>query len=341
MTAPIAVQACGMVSAIGLSAAASCAAIRCALDNFRETRFMDQGGEWIQGAEVELEQPWRGLPKLIRMAARAIDDCLDGQTLNIQTVPVILCVAEKSRQGRLEMLEANLMAGLQNHLGIRFHADSEVIVQGRVSGALALARAQEMIYQHAYSHCLVVGVDSLLSASTLKGYEASNRLLTSQYSNGFIPGEGASAVLLARPTPNPKQLVCLGMGTGREDAPIGSDQPLRANGLFQAIKAAQKASGLNIADMDFRIADVNGEQYYFKEASLAYTRTIRTLKEEFDIWHPADCIGEIGAAAVPSMLAVLKAACEKDYSLGNRIMVQSGSDDGQRSVMFFQYGEQS
>ena len=51
----------GMVSAVGLSAPASCAAIRCAIDNFQETRFIDCGGEWLIAASVPLEQPWRCL----------------------------------------------------------------------------------------------------------------------------------------------------------------------------------------------------------------------------------------------------------------------------------------
>ncbi|MCB2551564.1 hypothetical protein KQ767_16020, partial [Listeria monocytogenes] len=71
--------ASGMVSAVGLSAPASCAAIRCALDNVQETRFIDQGGEWLLAASVPLEQPWRGRAKLLKMAARAIDEALRGQ----------------------------------------------------------------------------------------------------------------------------------------------------------------------------------------------------------------------------------------------------------------------
>ncbi len=66
----------GMVSAVGLSAPASCAAIRCAIDNFQETRFIDQGGEWLIAASVPLEQSWRGRTKLIKMAARAIAEAL-------------------------------------------------------------------------------------------------------------------------------------------------------------------------------------------------------------------------------------------------------------------------
>jgi 3-oxoacyl-[acyl-carrier-protein] synthase-1 len=36
----------------------------------------------------------------------------------------------------------------------------------------------------------------------------------------------------------------------------------------------------------FRITDVSGERYYFKEAALALSRTLRS-EGEIDLWHPA------------------------------------------------------
>ncbi len=51
--------------------------------------------------------------------------------------------------------------------------------------------------ESAAAFVLVAGVDSFVSGPTLAAYEARERLLTSQNSNGFIPGEGAAAVLVA------------------------------------------------------------------------------------------------------------------------------------------------
>ncbi|MDV7214162.1 hypothetical protein R4769_23905, partial [Azotobacter beijerinckii] len=76
MMAALCILGAGLVSAVGLDAPSSCAAIRCALDNFQETRFIDRGGEWLIAASVPLEQPWRGRDKLVRMAARAIGEAL-------------------------------------------------------------------------------------------------------------------------------------------------------------------------------------------------------------------------------------------------------------------------
>ena len=86
-------------------------------------------------------------------------------------------------------------------------------------------------------------------------------------------------------------------------------------------------------DMDFRITDANGEQYKFKEGDLAVTRMLREHKGAFDIWHPADCIGEIGAAMVPSILNVAEAAAKKGYSRGDKVLCHCGNDDGERASL--------
>ena len=58
-------------------------------------------------------------------------------------------------------------------------------------------------------------------------------------------------------------------------------------------------------------------------ASLAFSRIDRTKRKEFDIWHPADCIGDVGAVSGLVMVAVLKAACEKGYTKGDHILAHS------------------
>ena len=71
----LAVLGVGLVSGVGLTAEESCAAIRCGINNFQETRFIGGDGEWLVGSAVELEEPWRGITKLAKMAARAIGEC--------------------------------------------------------------------------------------------------------------------------------------------------------------------------------------------------------------------------------------------------------------------------
>src|SRR5215831_14109191 len=233
---PVSVLASGMVTAVGLNAPSTCAAIRCAIDNFSETRFMDNGGEWIIGAQVPLEQLWRGLPKLVHMAAPAIRECL-AHVGNVkpEMIPLLLCVAEKERPGRLSGLDDQLFHDVESELGVHFHSSSGIIARGRVAGALALAEARRLIYEQRVPFCVIAGTDSFLVAATLDAYEKSDRLLTSQNSNGFIPGEAGTAILIG-PVGRTREaeLLCLGMGTGQEIATIDSEEPLRADGLVAA-----------------------------------------------------------------------------------------------------------
>jgi 3-oxoacyl-[acyl-carrier-protein] synthase-1 len=92
--------------------------------------------------------------------------------------------------------------------------------------------------------------------------------------------------------------------------------------------------------VDYRITDSNGEQYLFKEAALAVTRTLRTRKELFEIWHPADCIGETGAAAAICALGVALAATRKHYAPGNGALCHFSGEDGERIAMILAAADQ-
>ncbi len=336
---PLALSNFGLVTSVGLDAPSTCAAIRCAIDNVQETRFMDAGGEWIMGSEVPLEQPWRGKTKLIKMAARAIKESLaQDEAVQSEQTPLLLCLAEPERPGRVIDDDNQFFSDLCTALECEFHPKSCVIAQGHVGFATALLQARRLIEELNVPQVLIAGVDCFLVGPTLAAFEEKERLLTSQNSNGFIPGEGAAALLVRRvKSSSEPQLVCTGLGFGVEKATVDSEEPLRADGLVQAIKAALDEAACDMGELDFRITDLSGEQYHFKEASLALGRILRKRKEEFDIWHPADCVGEIGAAIGGVMSAVIHAASRKGYSKGKRVLFHFGNDDGKRVAMVFAY----
>ncbi len=333
----LAIQRTGLVTSVGLSAPAACAAIRAKITNPCETRFIDSSGQWIMAHEVPLEQPWRGLSKLARMAAMAIEECLqDIQQDTLPQIPLLLCVAEQDRPGRLAGLDDQLFIDIQQLLGASFSLDSSIVAHGRASMAVALAAADKLLQQKKCSHVVVAAADSLLTWPTLSVYEKADRLLTEKNSNGFMPGEAGGAVLLGLPSNN-IELRCTGIGFAVEKAHLESGEPLRAEGMAAAIKQALTSAGHQMHDMDYRITDISGEQYYFKEAALAVSRTMRQRKAEFDIWHPAECTGETGAASGLAMLAVTDAACRKGYTMGPRIIAHMANDSGQRAAAILEF----
>jgi 3-oxoacyl-[acyl-carrier-protein] synthase-1 len=205
-----------------------------------------------------------------------------------------------------------------------------------VAVAVALKHARRLIQELKVRHVLIAATDSLLVGATLAHYEEYERLLTSNNSNGFIAGE-AGAALVVEPVSvgQGDQLVCVGLGFGVEEAHVYSEEPLRGKGLSEAIKQSLDDAGCGESILDFKMTDLSGEQYYFKEASLAFSRLDRTKRTEFDIWHPADCVGDVGAVLGLVMIAVLKSACEKSYSKGDHILAHLGNDDGKRSSIIF------
>ncbi len=335
---PIAVLGTGLVTSVGLSTAACCSAFRAKMTHPIETRFIDSSGVWIMAHQVSLDVPRSGLSKLANMACLAIEEALqDLGTDQWPQLPLLLCVAEAERPGRMAGLDDQLLKQIQGELGLSFASSSAVVPQGRVGVAVALAQARAMLGSTHGPGVLIVSTDSLLSWPTLSHFERQDRLLTESNSNGFMPGEGAGALWVGAVKSRSPQLLCTGIGFGREAAHIDSGEPLRADGLTQAIKASLDDAHRQLHEMHLRITDNSGEQYYFKEASLALSRSLRQRKETFDIWHPAECIGETGATSGVAVIVTAREACRKGYSPGRSILTHWANDAGQRAAVTLEY----
>lgn len=327
----LAIQACGMTTAIGLNGPAAAAAQRARLSNFEETHFISHDGKWMIGAEVPLDPPRRGRARLQALLEGPLTECFAalGDT-DPKDVPVLLCVAEADRPGRLSGVDASLLDSALNAIGKPMHADSAVITYGRVGGIVALRTARDLIKKGA-PNVIIAGVDSYLLAGTLKHYDDDDRVLTETNSNGFPAGEAGAAVLVGRGG----GLQLLGLGFGREEAHITSGEPFRADGLVKAMREALGEAGIDFSEVDYRISDLNGEQYYFKEAALALTRVLRKRRDQMDLWNPASEFGYTGAASMPLMLGVGLTAAQKHYAPGRTVIMQTSDDDGRRGTAIF------
>lgn len=333
----LAIKATGLVTSVGLSAAATCAALRAKVSHAIESVFVDSLAEAIVVHEVPLPIPWRGRYRLIFMAALAVRECLAAQALDSPSViPIFLCVAELERPGRLEHLDASLLQDICAEAGIQCDSQSEVIALGRIGTAQALSRCRELLSHGTAPLALVVAVDSLLCEETLDSFHRADRLLTRSNSNGFIPGEGAGAVLIGLAGTDP-ELRCTGLGFATEAAHIESELPLRGEGLAKAARAALAEAGCDMEDIDYRSADLSGEHYYFKEAALLSGRLIRRVVPEIDIWHPAECIGETGALVGLVLMIAAEASSRKGYAPGRRLLAHMACDHGQRAAAVFEY----
>lgn len=337
-TLPVAILSSGLVTSVGFTAAGTCAALRAGLTNPSETELIEVGPEPLVVHRVPLPRPWQGLARLKRLAEIAAREALAGVCREHWcALSLLLCVAESERFGRVSDLDTRLPIALAQSLETEF-LSMRTIAGGRVGIAHALRVARGLLEQEPVRPILLVAVDSLLSAPTLAEFAARERLLTAANSNGFLAGEAAGAFLLGI-ADGTRQTLCVGMGFSKEDAHIESTLPLRGDGLTAAMQGALFEAHCQMHEIDYRITDIAGEQYQFKEDNLAVVRLLRGHKSEFELWHPAECTGEAGAAAGAVMLAQAVAAARGGYAPGPRVMLHMGCDAGERAALVLFHGE--
>lgn len=335
------VSAPGLACAVGLDAEAACAAIRAGIAQFEELPYRDNVGEPVIGAMVPGVDP--GLSRarrLLELLALALQDTLARvPSLPLESIPLIVCLAEPDRPGGGGGLGRHVVGAVEERMGVSFHPDySGAVVKGNTSGFRALRVARRLMQEGDIQACLICAADSFINARSLHWLDRHWRLKTEENSDGVIPGEAAAA-LLVTPEPAGSALRIRGVGFATEPAPVLSEEPMLGLGLTEAARKALVEARLNIADTSFRLSDVTGEHYGFKEQALAIARLMRSDAGEYPIWHVADCIGDTGAVAGLCQLVLAQQAFEKGFAPGPRAIGFAGATSGGRAAVVVEHAD--
>lgn len=328
MSARLDIVSIGMVTAVGLDAPSACAAMRARLDGFQQTRLLGSAGEWQIGAPIALPRNWVGDRRMAHLAAGAICEAFESVPEARGQTAVILCLPEEDRPGRVVEDNSALLRTIAQIAETEPHPSSRIIAHGRPSGIVALDHARRLLASGEVPFVMIAGVDSYLTSQTVAHYISRNRILTPQNPNGFIPGEAAAAVICTRRRQTGMRL--FGLGLTRENASIynAEDLPLRGDGMTAAYRSAFEETGIEMNRLGYRIADLVGEQYWFKQSALASLRLLRGRHEFQDIWSPGESLGNVGAAVVPLMLGMAFTAARKGYAAGNPVLIEASNDAG-------------
>ena len=84
---------------------------------------------------------------------------------------------------------------------------------------------------------------------------------------------------------------------------------------------------MEVHDTHYRVSSVSGENYFFKETALSITRALKQKVPEHQLLHPADSIGEVGAAIGGAMVVMDYYALLKGYAPGTRGLHLISNDD--------------
>ncbi|NIA00557.1 hypothetical protein [Massilia sp. CCM 8734] len=329
-TPAIAVRSAGLVTSIGLRTASACAALRCRLNNYLEISFVDHEKEPVTAAPVIWDGTGAGVSKLSHMAASAIRQALAMHAhVPLASTPLLLCVAEPGRVGRLNDLDSGLWSKLELQLGQELHADSRIVAEGQTGVASALTIAHDLLIAKGHEAVLIVAADTFVNQATITGYLDIRRLLATGIRAGFIPGEAAGALLVQRSDEQREvELIVLAQAIALESATRDSDLPRRGAGLSAAITRALGEAKVDSKAIHLCLSDANGEAYRFEELALALTRT----RIASPLWLAAESVGETGSVAGCLQYAWLLQAQARNYLYANHTLCVSGNDSGMRTA---------
>ena len=204
---------------------------------------------------------------------------------------------------------------------------------GRAAGLAALHRAARHLAEGRVDVALVGGVDSLLRRDAVARQVGRGVLHHDKNPAGVIPGEAAAFVVL-QPAGMAQPLARLAGSAVAEEPTAGTDSPNQGEGLTLAVrKARERAPRLETWP---RIAcDLNGDRYRALEWSLASVRALGDLPEgpaSGPEWLPAEWMGDTGAAS--GLVGVIWAVTgvTKGYAGADRALVWGASDGPLRAA---------
>ncbi len=360
--ADLAITGIGAITPVGLSAPATCAALRAGIARMKELPGFRVEGEafatvpavggrvpteWLSGGPAPWE--WPGHERFGAEAPPPPETRVPPDHRRLAELAALAAreAFEEAGAGSRRPARLGLYAGLPDGeaappvlgdlpaaLGCRL--DPVVpFAAGRAAALLALQRAAEDLAAGRADAALVVGVDSLIRAPVLARLYREGLLRCPSCPEGVIPGEGAAALFLEKEgraaARGARPRAALLSAAVAEEATAGTDRVNQAAGLTAALReAAADAGGLSAPPLV--VCDLNGDRYRALEWGMASIRTLGALHGEMPLWHPADCTGDPGAASGAVNLVWAVTAFGRGYAQRDRAVVFGASDGRPRAA---------
>ncbi|MBP1762755.1 MAG: Beta-ketoacyl synthase, partial [Firmicutes bacterium] len=124
------------------------------------------------------------------------------------------------------------------------------------------------------------------------------------------------------------------VSTGFEEGHMYSEKPYQGEGLaavFENLFSNSKVSG----PVQEVYSSMNGENFWAKEWGVAYLRNRTAFDAGYRMHHPADCLGDTGAACGIIFIILTTLGFQKGYRQSPALITCS-SDRGDRAAVIVQ-----
>lgn len=331
----------GVTSPLGDTARTTAAAVRAGLSRRMRGALTGRTGEPMVISSVPesalpplapelVDRPARHA-RLLRLATHALREACRDLPDDI-TVPLMLALPEPPARVELGVADS-VLDDLRIQSGLPLAPElGALAIPGRAGPLLALADAYAATDDPATPAVLVGGVDSQLDHDTLVALDRDRRVLAAGARDGFAPGEGAGFLLVSRHrrlgASQARMFVTLA-GVAEVDV-----RQLRGDALARAIADASRGC----AAIHAVYAGLNGEYDGAREWQVAALRNRDALHEAV-VTHPADCLGDPGAALAPTLLALAVVGLEQGVIPGPALVWAASEGPYRAAAVLHDFGD--
>ena len=218
----------------------------------------------------------------------------------------------------------------------------KIVVQDSHAGVIsAVNQAKEQLESGKFDYCIIGSADSYIDEPSQEWLYGTGQLKTPDGSDGLMPGEGASFLLLEKDTTakdrNAEILAYIGpVATGKEDYAY-NEKEFTPTGfqLSDALATVLETETCPDKQIDLIVNDLNGQKIRAQEYGNTLVRiggqNNSVLNSEQ--WIPAISFGDVGAATGGFAICCVLRGFARNYVLCDEVIVCSASFSGLRGAL--------
>jgi 3-oxoacyl-[acyl-carrier-protein] synthase I len=214
-------------------------------------------------------------------------------------------------------------------------AQVKVVAADHVGGLLALDEAVRDLSAGRIDYAIVGAVDSFLHGPVLEQLLAQGRLKSLATAAGLIPGEAGAVLVLETVAAARRRSVPVLARVGAlaidREAAYSPEAPVRGEAMARALRAVLERE--ETASFHRVLVDLSGERWRFLEWAVAETRALSRLPAGYVLEHPADRLGDVGAASALVFAALTVRAFNRGYAGPGSVLLATASAQGERAAL--------
>ncbi len=293
----------------------------------------------VCGAAIGVTDGQRRYLRQLRLARFACQQCLEQAGLDavaLKRTAMYLCFQEQFRPGMDDRHEQFLAKHLARDLDLNDLADrTRTISIGHAGVFRAINEASQDIARGVCKIAIIGAVDTYLDDITLEWLFDLKRLKNPDQAGGFIPSEGAGFLVVESTASAQARGVSplaklFAPATAMEGNSFYHDDPCKGDGLTHCLRSTIAVEGDAVSRIGMVVCDLNGERYRAAEWGYALARAMGSVQSDYRLVHPADCIGDTGAAGGVINACYAASAIADGVVAGGTVLQWGSSDDGER-----------